>query len=316
MNDGFFHRQPLRQRMLAGDHDIDVVAAAQAMVGHRQQAVRIGREVDPNDVGLLVDDMVDEARVLVCEAVVVLLPDVRSQQVIQRGDGSAPRQLTRHLQPFGVLTEHRIDDADEGFVAVEQAVTPSQQIAFEPALALVLAQHRVKHLPVGREVLVARHRLRIPLTGGDFEHRAEQIGQCLVGPEQAEVALVPVQQGQVPQEVAEHHRVLRLQRARHGHRYRMCAEVGHLQFAQQQPTVGVRIGAHATLALRCQRGQFRQEPAARVEQFVGAVAPHPGLEQREVLGEVLVHQQRHLVRAKGVLDLQAVDFLRPGPALG
>jgi hypothetical protein len=36
------HRQPLRRRLLAGDDDVDVVAAAQAVVGHRQQVLASG----------------------------------------------------------------------------------------------------------------------------------------------------------------------------------------------------------------------------------------------------------------------------------
>ena len=62
----------------------------------------------------------------------------------------------RHLQPLGVLVEHRIDDVDEGFVAVEQSVPPGQQIALQPAFALVLAEHL--HDPAaGRQELVVRH---------------------------------------------------------------------------------------------------------------------------------------------------------------
>jgi hypothetical protein len=49
----------------------------------------VGREVDADDLGLLVDDVVDEARVLVGEAVVVLPPDVRAEQVVEGGDGPA-----------------------------------------------------------------------------------------------------------------------------------------------------------------------------------------------------------------------------------
>ena len=60
MLDGLIHREPLRRRLLAGDNDVDVVAAAQAVIGHRQQAVGIRRQVDADDFGLLVDDMVDE----------------------------------------------------------------------------------------------------------------------------------------------------------------------------------------------------------------------------------------------------------------
>ena len=69
--------QPLRQCVLSRDDDVHVVPAAQAMINDRQQTVRVGWEVDADDVGLLVDDMVEEPRVLVREAVVVLLPDVR-----------------------------------------------------------------------------------------------------------------------------------------------------------------------------------------------------------------------------------------------
>ena len=58
------------------NHDVDVVPAAQAMIHDRQQAVGVGRQVDAHDLGLLVDDVVDEAGVLVREAVVVLPPDV------------------------------------------------------------------------------------------------------------------------------------------------------------------------------------------------------------------------------------------------
>jgi hypothetical protein len=36
------------------------------------------------------------------------------------------------------LVEHRVDDVDEGLVAVEEAVAAGQQIALEPALTLML----------------------------------------------------------------------------------------------------------------------------------------------------------------------------------
>ncbi len=66
------------------------------------------------------------------KAVVVLLPDMRGQQVVERCDRLSPWDLAAYLQPPGVLVEHRIDDVDEGLVAREQAVAPSEQIAFEP----------------------------------------------------------------------------------------------------------------------------------------------------------------------------------------
>ena len=92
--DGLVHRQPLRRRVLARDHDVDVVTAAQAVVHHREQAVGVRRQVDADDLGLLVDHVVDEAGVLVREAVVVLPPDVRGQQ-----DSSARRSAAARADP-------------------------------------------------------------------------------------------------------------------------------------------------------------------------------------------------------------------------
>jgi hypothetical protein len=43
----------------------------------RQQAICIGRKVNPHDLSLFVHDVADKARVLVCVAVVVLSPNMR-----------------------------------------------------------------------------------------------------------------------------------------------------------------------------------------------------------------------------------------------
>ena len=161
---GLVHVQPLRRGLFAGHDHVDVVAAAQAMIGHRKQRVGVGRQIDADDLRLFVDDVVDEARVLVAEAVVVLPPDVRRQQVVERGDRPPPGNVPRHLQPFGVLVEHRIDDVDERLVAGKEAVPAGEQISFQPALALVLAQH-LHHAAVGVQVIVVRKGLGVPGTG-------------------------------------------------------------------------------------------------------------------------------------------------------
>ncbi len=85
--------------------------------------------------------MIQETGVLVSEAIVILLPDVGSEQIIQRRNLPAPGQFIRYLQPFGVLAEHRIDNANKGFIAVEHPVATGQKISFQPTLALVLAEH-------------------------------------------------------------------------------------------------------------------------------------------------------------------------------
>ena len=63
-----------------------------------------------------------------------------------------------------------------------------------------------------------------------------------------------------------------------------------------------------------QFGQFRHEPAVLVEKFFWLVAFHPAFKLLEMIGMLRIHQERHLVRAKGALDLQAIDDFRSRPA--
>ena len=62
--------------MLARDHHVHVVAAAQAMVHHGEEAVGIGGQIDADHLRLLVHHMIDEAGILMGEAVMILAPDM------------------------------------------------------------------------------------------------------------------------------------------------------------------------------------------------------------------------------------------------
>src|SRR5205085_5377335 len=97
--------------------NIDVVATAQTMVGHGKQTISIWRKIDANNFGLLVDDVIYEPRVLMTEAVVILSPDMRREQIVKRSNGTPPGYVARGLQPLRMLIEHRINDMYEGFVA-------------------------------------------------------------------------------------------------------------------------------------------------------------------------------------------------------
>ena len=57
------------------DDDVDVIDTLQAMVGDRQQAIGVGRQVDADHARALVGNHVQEAGILVRKAVVVLAPD-------------------------------------------------------------------------------------------------------------------------------------------------------------------------------------------------------------------------------------------------
>ena len=172
----------------------------QAVVVGGQQGVGVRRQIDPHHLGALVDHVVDEPRILMAEPVVVLAPDMAGQQVIEAGDRPSPRNVVGDLEPLGVLVDHRVDDVDEGLVAVEQPVPPGQQVALEPALALVLGEH-LHHPARAGQVLVdlGREELGVPLLGGHVEDGLQPVRRRLVGPEDAEVVRVePHHVGQPP----------------------------------------------------------------------------------------------------------------------
>ena len=141
MRDRGIHVHVLQMHLLVGDDDVDVVLAAQAVVGDGEQRVDVGRQIDAGDVGALVHHHVEKAGILMRKAVVVLAPDGGGDQQIQRGDLLAPGQLVADRQPLGVLVEHGVDHVNERFVGGEEAVPAGEQIAFEHAFHGVLAEH-------------------------------------------------------------------------------------------------------------------------------------------------------------------------------
>ena len=86
------HIQVLKMELLVGNDHIDVVLASEAVVGNRQQAIRVGRKINASDLGALVQHNVEETGILVRETVMVLPPDRRSDQKVQRRDLLAARR--------------------------------------------------------------------------------------------------------------------------------------------------------------------------------------------------------------------------------
>src|SRR5260370_27380563 len=74
-----------------------------------------------------------------------------------------------------MLVEQGVDGVDERLVAVEQAVAPGEQIAFEPPLASVFAED-FHDAPVGRQVIVVGYRFRHPCAVGGFEYSGTAVG--------------------------------------------------------------------------------------------------------------------------------------------
>ena len=83
MHDRRVHGQPLREGVFACDHHVDIMPAAQAVIKNREQTIGIRRKVNTHNVRFLVDNVVEKTRVLMRKAVVILLPDMRGEQIIQ-----------------------------------------------------------------------------------------------------------------------------------------------------------------------------------------------------------------------------------------
>ena len=223
-------------------------------------------------------------------------------------------QLVADLQPLGVLAEHAVHDADEGLVAVEEAVPPREQIALQQALADMLAEHGVHHAPVRGQVVVEVHGPGVPGPVRGLKDAVQAVGVRLVRAEGAEIALGGVELIDVAHEFAQLGHVLRLHRAGEGHVYRIIAEIRHPQVAEELAAVGVGVGAHAPLAARREVQQVRHRHAVGVEELLRAVAAQPLLDLPDVLGGVRLYG--HLVRAPVAFHLQPVHIVRARPALG
>ena len=189
----------------------------------------------------------------------------------------------RHLQPLGVLVEHRVDDVDERLVAVEQAVPAGQQVALQPALAQVLRQH-LHHPAVRREVIIARQDLTLERRSVTSKTSPSRFDAVSSGPNSRNVSgLAAITSRSQPPStrVASRHAVPGL-----GHRDRVVPEVRQGQVAQQQPAVGVRVRAHPPVVPRRAAAPAPAAACPGIEQLRRPVGPQPGLQLARCAGLV------------------------------
>ncbi len=268
------HVQPLMSGLFASDDHVDIVAAPQTMIGHGKQRIGVGRKINADYFRLFINDVIYEAGVLVAETVVILPPDVRCQQIVERSNRATPRDVARSLQPLGMLVEHRINDMDERFVTVEESVTTCQKVAFKPALTEVLAQN-LHHPAIWREMVIPRQSSACKDSVRHFKESVKTVRGSFVRPHHPKVPAVGVALHHVAQEASHRACRLRLNRSRFGNVNCVIAEIRHLQISEQKPAVSMRIGSHAALALRGQLSQFRHQFSVLIEEFFGLVAPQP-----------------------------------------
>ena len=188
-----------------------------------------------------------------------------------------------------------------------------EEIALQPALALMLAEH-LHHPAVGGEVIVVVVFLGHPCAVGDFERILPAVRVVLVRAEKPEVSRLHVQRHDVTQVTPHDASQLRGDGTGGCHRDSVVGIGREPQIPEEQAAVRVRIGAHAAVAFGGGRGEFRPEPSFLCEEFVGPVALHPGFENWNVLGDLVHRAHRHLMGAPIVLGALAIDLLGARPA--
>src|ERR1017187_3420141 len=98
---------------------------------------------------------------------------------------------------------------------------PGEQITFEPAFALVLAEHRIQHATIAREKFVVWQRRGVPLALGHLKKRFEAVGESFVRAEDAKVPLLTVQFRHIAQEWTEHMHIANAARPSRGNVFRI-----------------------------------------------------------------------------------------------
>jgi len=144
--------------------------------------------------------------VLMGKAVMGLLPDMRSEQVIKRSNFPSPRQFCSDFQPLGVLVKHRIDDVNKCLIAIKQPVPSREQITLEPTFTLMLAQH-LNDPAISCKKLIILFHPSFPLPISDFKNTIQPIGKRLVRTKDPEISLLFIELNHIAQKLSEHMRV-------------------------------------------------------------------------------------------------------------
>src|SRR5271169_5028314 len=136
---------------------------------------------------------------------------------------------------------------------------------------------------------------------GDLEHRIEPVRCRLVRPHDTKISRLCIQRYDLAEELSHYARCFRIDAAGARHVYSVRSEVWQFEFAFQQSTVGVRIGAHTTAADWSERLQFIAQTAVRIEKRFRLITSHPLLKQFQMVWIAAGIGDRNLMRAPETL---------------
>src|SRR5207248_5672385 len=135
-------------------------------------------------------------------AIMVLTPDVGREKIVEGCNGGTPWNVSTRLQPLGVLIKHRVHDMDERLVRGEQPMAAGEEIAFQPSLTGVLAQHL--HNPsIGSQVIILGTGLSHPGPVGDLKESAEPVRCQFVWCHHSKIPVLKIACHHVPKKVSQ-----------------------------------------------------------------------------------------------------------------
>ena len=132
-----------------------------------------------------------------------------------------------------------------------------------------------------------------PHLGGNRIDRLQSIGGGFIRAKHPH--RIGVEFDQIPDQLRQGHRVLRLDGPRRRHGHGVVLEGWKAQIAAQQASIGMGIGAHAQAALGRMLPQLWQQAAVGVEQLFWAIAAQPFLQHLQLLGITVRRRQGQLV---------------------
>ena len=124
--------------MLSTHNNIDFVFGLETVMEYGQKTIRIRRQVHTDDSWFFGNNVAEKSGVLMGETIVILSPDMTGEQNVKTWKIVSPADITACLHPLDMLIEHTGDDVNKSFIRVYQSMATSQEVTFEPPLALVL----------------------------------------------------------------------------------------------------------------------------------------------------------------------------------
>ncbi len=79
-----------------------------------------------------------------------------------------------------MLGSHRVDNSDEGFIGIKEAMSACQQITFQPALTHMLGKHAIHDSAISGQMLIRRQHLCLPRTILCLKGMVQTVGHTLI----------------------------------------------------------------------------------------------------------------------------------------